>query len=141
MIRCRQALLVRVPSLLLAVVAVSCGAAPNEVPGETPLTRTEFTDRIENFFEYDSLRAGRESRFLIHLTDLREGSPVQGADVVLRLLSSERIVAETTAVPGPVAGIYVAAIHPPESGACDVEFSVRSDSVDETMRLTGFTVQ
>src|SRR5262249_39710105 len=50
---------------------------------EGAIARTEFTERIENFFEYEPLKAGKPSQFRIHLTDLSEGSPVEKAEVKL----------------------------------------------------------
>ncbi len=50
---------------------------------EEALSRTEFTERIENFFEHDPLKAGKPSQFLIHLTDLSDGTPVEKAEVTL----------------------------------------------------------
>ena len=61
-------------------------AAPNsqaEAEEEEALARTEFTERIENFFEYGPLKAGKPSQFLIHLTDLSDGAPVEQAEVTL----------------------------------------------------------
>jgi hypothetical protein len=51
-------------------------------PSVEPLSRTEFTELIENFFEYEPLKAGRVSGFRIHLTNLVEGMPVAGADIL-----------------------------------------------------------
>ena len=48
-----------------------------------PIARTEFTDRVENFFEYEPLHAGKPSQFRIHLTDLSDGAPVEKAEVTL----------------------------------------------------------
>src|SRR5262245_2562128 len=55
--------------------------APSEEP--EPIARTEFTDRVENFFEYEPLHAGKASQFRIHLTDLSDGAPVEKAAVTL----------------------------------------------------------
>lgn len=52
---------------------------------EEALSRTEFTSRIENFFEYQPLKAGKPSQFLIHLTDLTDGTPVEKGEVTLSI--------------------------------------------------------
>jgi hypothetical protein len=106
-----------------------------------PLTRTEFTERIENFFEYAPLRAGKPSRFNIHLTDLAEGSPVAGAEVTLTVRTEGgEEVASRRARAGKVAGIYVAELSVP-AGRYALEFHVRAAGLDERMPLRGFTVE
>jgi hypothetical protein len=105
--------------------AEKAGAADNE----EALSRTEFTERIENFFEYDPLKAGKKSQFLIHLTDLSDGSPVEKAEVTLTLRSrgSGAEVAQTKARVGKVNGIYVADVIPPNPGI-RIEFHVKNES-------------
>ena len=72
--------------VFLAISGVGCGtAAKPEAAEEEALSRTEFTDRIENFFEYSPLKVGVQSQFLIHLTDLSDGTPVEKADVTLKI--------------------------------------------------------
>jgi hypothetical protein len=113
--------------------------AGKEEAGAT-IARTEFTGRIENFFEYEPLRPGKPSRFLIHLTDLHDGAPVAQADVVLtiRSVGPGQPVGETTAKVGRVTGIYVAEVVTPAPGDYDIEFRVRNTQLDERMPLTGF---
>jgi hypothetical protein len=126
---------------LTLVLTAGCGSEAQDARA-TPDThsRTEFTDRIENFFEYEPLRSNRVSRFRIHLTDLAEGTPVGGGEVALRLLSGSRTVAETRARPGSAAGIYVAELTPPARGDFYIELHVKTEAFDETMRLSGFSV-
>ena len=104
------------------------------------IARTEFTPRIENFFEYEPLRAGKPSRFLIHLTDLSDGAPVAQAEVMLTIRSAGpgQPVGETTAKVGRVTGIYVAEVVTPAPGDYDIEFRVRNAHLNERMPLTGF---
>ncbi|MEK6303959.1 MAG: FixH family protein [Acidobacteriota bacterium] len=110
---------------------------------EEALSRTEFTERIENFFEYDSLKAGKKSQFLIHLTDLSDGSPVEQAEVTLTIHSqgSGAEVAQTKARVGKVTGIYVADVVVPNAGNYAVEFHVKNEKLDERMPLTDFKVE
>src|SRR5215210_393763 len=87
--------------LLAAFCAPACSRAEKASTtdeGET-LARTEFTNRIENYFEFDPLKAGKKSQFLIHLTDLSNGSPVEQAEVTLTMRSqgSGAEVAQTKA--------------------------------------------
>ena len=131
-------------AILIAIIAVGAGCRRVEAPkaADEPATiaRTEFTDRIENFFEYEALKPGKPSRFLIHLTDLSDGSPVEKADVTLavRLAGGADPAAETKARVGKVTGIYVAEITVPAAGAYDIEFRVRNTRLNERMPLTDF---
>jgi len=128
-----------------ALVACTPPAGPEEETAEGPeaLSRTEFTDRIENFFEYDPLVAGEPSQFLIHLTDLSDGSPISQAEVDLSVTTrgTGMEVASTRALVGRVTGIYVAELTVPEPGTYDIRFDVRAGAIDESMPLGGFEVR
>jgi hypothetical protein len=133
----------RCVALCLMVLALggACGSQPSQVKEEPEtIARTEFTDRIENFFEYEPLTPGKPSRFLIHLTDLTDGSPVEKADVILavRPASGAGPATETKARVGKVTGIYVAEVTVPAAGAYGIEFRVRSARINERMALTDF---
>ena len=106
------------------------------------LSRTEFTDRIENFFEYAPLKANQSSDFLIHLTDLTDGSPVEQAEVTLTALdaNTRAVAAQTKAQVGRVTGIYVAELTPPSPGDYVLEFHVKNAKLDERMTLNDFKV-
>jgi hypothetical protein len=133
---------------LLVLVALGAAACSNAERAGTAddgevLSRTEFTNRIENYFEFDPLKAGKKSQFLIHLTDLSDGSPVEQAEVTLSisLQSSHARVAETTARVGKVTGIYVADVVIPNAGNYAVEFHLKNEKLDERMPLTDFKVE
>jgi hypothetical protein len=142
--RRRQTLLV-----LLALLALSlsgCGsdkkAAAEHGDEEEAESRTEFTDRVENFFEYDRLQAGKASQFLIHLSDLTDGTPVEKADVTLSVRSKGGAeVGQVKAKVGKVTGIYVADVTIPAAGDYDIEFHVRNPKLDERMSLKDFKVE
>ncbi|HSE98196.1 MAG TPA: FixH family protein [Blastocatellia bacterium] len=127
-------------------MALSVGCSSNEATHgeeEEAEARTEFTDRVENFFEYAPLKAGKESQFLIHLTDLSDGSPVEKADVVLTIRDQSNKVeaGQVKARVGRVTGIYVADVAIPKPGVYEVEFHIKNDKLDERMSLTDFQVQ
>src|SRR6516164_10244016 len=88
--------------LSTTVLSISCSksAPPPVAPAAEPeaLSRTEFTQRVENYFEYEPLHSGKASQVRIHLTDLSDGSPVEKAEVTLavRRKGSETPVAQTT---------------------------------------------
>jgi hypothetical protein len=130
--------------LFTAVVFGACGrsAAPEAEHEEEALARTEFTERIENFFEYDPLKAGQSSQFLIHITDLSDGTPVEKAEVTLITRSKGGgEVMQTKARVGKVTGIYVADVAIPSKGDYDIEFQVKNAKINERMTLTDFKVE
>lgn len=110
---------------------------------EEPLSRTEFTDRIENFFEHKPLKANEASQFLIHLTDLSDGSPVEKADVTLMIRpnNGDSEARKIKARVGKVTGIYVADVTIAKPGNYDIEFNVRNAKLDERMPLKDFKVE
>ena len=130
------------PIIVLALAAGCGGAQPPEAAKAEPetLSRTEFTDRIENFFEHDPLAPGKASRFLIHLTDLSDGSPVEKAEVTLTVRPAGAGASGTTAKArvGRVTGIYVAEVTVPSAGAYAIEFHVTNPKLDERMTLEAF---
>ena len=133
-------------ALCLGIAFVFGGCSSTTKPEaereEEATARTEFTDRIENFFEYDALKAGQPSQFLIHLTDLSDGTPIEKAEVTLvtRAKGGAEVM-QTKARVGKVTGIYVADVAIPNKGDYDIEFHVKNAKVDERMSLTDFKVE
>ena len=130
--------------MLAVLVWAGCGSSLKQEAAheEEALSRTEFTNRIENFFEYDPLKAGQSSQFLIHLTDLNDGTPVEKAEVTLvaRAKGGAEVM-QTKARVGKVTGIYVADVSIPSKGDYDIEFHVKNAKIDERMPLTDFKVE
>ena len=126
-----------------ALCGCSSGAKSQAEAGEEEaIARTEFTGRIENFFEYEPFKAGKPSQFRIHLTDLTDGSPVEKAEVKLTIhTKGGGAVGQTTAKVGKVTGIYVAEVNIPKAGDYDIEFHVKNEKLDERMPLTDFKVE
>lgn len=126
-----------------ALGGCSSGAKPRaEAEEEEAIARTEFTGRIENFFEYEPLKAGKPSQFRIHLTDLSDGSPVEKAEVKLTIhAKGGGAVGQTTAKMGKVTGIYVAEVSVAHKGEYDIEFHVSNSKLDERMPLSDFKVE
>jgi hypothetical protein len=130
--------------LLIAVFSAACAtkAKPEAEHEEEALSRTEFTDRVENFFEYTPLHAGKTSQFLIHLTDLKDGAPVEKAEVTLKIKRrGENDFNEVKAKVGRVTGIYVADVEIAEKGKYDIEFHIKNDKLDEKLPLEDFEVE
>ena len=132
--------------LVLTVVVAGCkksDAPQSPSPEPEALSRTEFTQRIENYFEYEPLRSGKASPVRIHLTDLSDGSPVEKAEVTLtvRPKGSETQVVQTTSRIGKVTGIYVAELTVPKPGDYDIEFHIKNARLDERLPLSNFKVE
>lgn len=129
--------------IALAFLA-ACGSSPKPEAEheEEAIARTEFTDRLENFFEYDPLKAGQPSQFLIHLTDLTDGTPVEKAEVTLitRAKGGAEVM-QTKARVGKVTGIYVADVAIPNAGDYDIEFHIKSAKLEQRLPLTDFKVE
>src|SRR5215216_7996001 len=133
--------------ILMIVMALFASCSSRQQPQakaeEEALARTEFTERVENFFEYEPLKAGKQSQFLIHLTDLTDGTPVEKAEVMLtiRKEGAGAEIAQTKARVGKVTGIYVADVTIPSSGDYDIEFHIKNPKLDERLKLTDFKVE
>ncbi len=135
--------------LLIVLLLVSCSKPSNPEKAVAPaeaeeeaIARTEFTERVENFFEYEPLKTGHKSQFRIHLTDLNDGTPVEKADVVLIVRDSNKNeVTQTRARVGKVTGIYVADLSLTNKGNYDIEFQIKNDKIDERLPLTDFQVE
>jgi hypothetical protein len=132
--------------LVLTVVIAGCKKTDSpQSPSPEPeaLSRTEFTQRIENYFEYEPLRSGKASPVRIHLTDLSDGSPVEKAEVTLtvRPKGSETQIVQTTSRIGKVTGIYVAELTVPRPGNYDIEFHIKNAKLDERLPLGDFKVE
>ncbi|HEX9003998.1 MAG TPA: FixH family protein [Blastocatellia bacterium] len=136
-------------ALLLMILLSALGCSRDAKPEakaeaeEEAIARTEFTERIENFFEYAPLKKGKPSQFLIHLTDLTDGSPVEKAEVTLtiRAKGGNTAASETKARVGKVTGIYVAEISVANPGNYDIEFHIKNNKLDERLPLTDFKVE
>src|SRR6266567_951865 len=72
--------------LSMTILLMNCSKSEAPPPAQVEpeaISRTEFTNRVENYFEYEPLRSGKASQVRIHLTDLSDGSPVEKAEVQL----------------------------------------------------------
>jgi membrane fusion protein, heavy metal efflux system len=98
----------RMLSLVIPAALVSgCGSVPESprpASDEMPpaLAVTTWSERTELFMEYPPLAAGEQVRFVIHLTDLADFSPVRDGRVVVRFEGDtvEQFQAEGPSSPG-----------------------------------------
>ena len=143
--------IVRKRIALLLMASASMAAASCSKPVVNPpaaqepeaLSRTEFTSRVENYFEYEPLHSGKPSQVRIHLTDLSDGAPVEKAEVTLavRQKGSDTPVVQTISRVGKVTGIYVAELTIPKAGDYDIEFHIKNVKLDERLPLNNFKVE
>src|SRR5215468_882336 len=134
--------------LILCLILLGCSTSnPTASPASTAepeaLSRTEFTDRVENYFEYEPLHAGKPSQVRIHLTDLSDGTPVEKAEVTLvaKARGSSEVATQTVSRIGKVTGIYVAELTIPRPGDYNIEFHIKNEKLDERMPLGDFKVR
>jgi membrane fusion protein, heavy metal efflux system len=108
---------------------------------QEPLARTEFSEKLLNFFEFAPLKPQETSSFLIHLTEMETGEPVAQADVKLVVRGANGKELDTIqAKVGRVTGIYVADVKIPAAGIYGIDFVVKNDKLQDTMALEGFEV-
>ena len=132
--------------LMMLLMASGCSRNARQAVGaeaeEEAIARTEFTERIENFFEYEPLKAGKPSQFRIHLTDLSDGSPVEQAEVTLTVRGKAgESAGQVKAKVGKVTGIYVAELNIAKAGDYDIEFHIKNNKLDERLPLADFKVE
>ena len=137
--------MLRIVAAVVVLAAVSACRSPQpeatKEEAET-IARTEFTERIENFFEHEPLKPGKPTPFLIHLTDLSDGAPVEKAEVTLTVRpSGTGGGTQTKAKVGRVTGIYVAEVSVPAPGTYTIEFRVVTPALNERMTLEDFKAQ
>lgn len=88
------------------------------------------------------MKAGKTSQFLIHLTDLSDGKPVEKAEVTLKIRrKGSGDFNEVKSKVGRVTGIYVAEVTVAEKGSYDIEFNVKNEKLNETLPLKDFEVE
>ena len=132
--------------LQISILFSGCSRATPEATTQAEpetLSRTEFAGRVENYFEYEPLHAGKAGPFLIHLTDLSDGSPVEQAEVTLtvRPRGSSDAITQSLSRVGKVAGIYVAELTVPRPGDYDIEFHIKNAKLDERIPSGNFKVE
>ena len=132
--------------LSMTILLTNCSKPEAPPPAQVEpeaISRTEFTNRVENYFEYEPLRSGKASQVRIHLTDLSDGSAVvkANASLVIRPKGSAGTMIETISRVGKVTGIYVAELNIPKPGDYDIEFHIKNEKLDERMPLSNFKVE
>ena len=97
---------------------------------------------MATLIQFAPLKAGKPSQFLIHLSDLSDGTPVEKAEVTLKIRrKGSGDFNEVKAKVGRVTGIYVAEVEIAEKGDYDIEFHVKNEKLNERMLLEDFKVE
>lgn len=107
------------------------GHGEHKYPSESV---TLWTDKAELFMEWDALTVGRESRFLAHITDLRNPRAFKAvaAGTVTVTLAVEGQAPRAFQVEGPARlGIFIPAVTPKSAGKCTLTLSISTESLQE----------
>jgi RND family efflux transporter MFP subunit len=110
-----------------------------ELPGESV---TLWTEKAELFMEWSPLIVGRESRFLAHITDIKNKEAfkavAEGEVTVTVTVGSKDMRA---GVPKPARlGIFIPVLTPDTAGACTMTLSLESATLSETFVVAPCTV-
>lgn len=124
----------------LVILVVSAWAAAQDAD---IVSRTEYSYRVENFFQYDRLHAGKPSRFRIFLKDVSDDRPIRKAEVMLtvRQTGNKEVVTQATSRPDKAAGTYLATLTIPRTGMYTIEFRIRNTNLDERLLVDHFDVE
>jgi cobalt-zinc-cadmium efflux system membrane fusion protein len=128
--------------VLLTSILTGCGrpasVGPDQVQAEDdpPTTSvTTFGDVLELFLEHPFPVAGRDTKVNVHLTVLKDGSPIRSG--TLRVVTTGPMgksnAVEQAAPRSP--GIYGPAVVFPESGRNELALELHSDQARETLRI------
>lgn len=112
--------------IFILVLATACNSRKEREPADTEselqhadewITHTLYTDRYEFYIEHGPLEAGKESEFLVHLTDLVTYKPCSTGEVTLRV-DAAPVITVAPAVPG----IFPCHYTPEKEGFIQAEF-------------------
>ncbi|MEX0988077.1 MAG: efflux RND transporter periplasmic adaptor subunit [Bacteroidales bacterium] len=116
--------------VLILTLAVSCCDRKKEAPSvhrdDVAIQSTLYTDQTEFFIEYDPLRAGRESGFLVHVTRLHSYAPLTSGTLTIEI-GGEKV---TTAGPDRP-GIFDVPFTPSVAGNYTVTYRVQSGELSD----------
>ena len=124
------------PKLGFAVLLLMMAQEPEVI------SRTEYTLRIENFFQFQPLRAGKASQFRIELKDVSDDSHIEGAQITLTVRRGRlpQAIAQATSRADKAPGIYLTSLTIPTAGSYSIEFRIKNAKFDERMLVDFFEV-
>jgi len=95
---------------------------------EEAAQHTLFTENVEFFIEHEALEAGKESEFLVHVTDLRSYKPYNSGSVTVEI---DGVSASTDHAHRP--GIFHVPFMPKKAGAFHLNVSILSEGSEESV--------
>ena len=108
------------------------GGGEEELPA---IAVTEWTEKSELFMEYSPFIVGAESRFLAHVTDLKDFKALLEGEVsvIVTMADGESVsVADSMTAKGPTRpGIFIPTFTPKRAGACTIALDIRSPAVTD----------
>src|SRR5207249_1956545 len=136
---------VRPTGLLLLLVLVGCegrdapgrrqdpGEAGRDEPMAAPVTLA--SEKLELFMEHPSLVRGEGAKFNVHLTVLKDGTPIRSGK--LRVVGTGPAGKTVTVVQDAPQrpGTYGPVVAFPEAGENEMSISVESDQARDTIRV------
>lgn len=101
---------------------------------------TVWSDKSELFMEYEPLQPGKKGNFLIHLTRISDGKPVDEGALKLTLRPETGHPATVT-VPAPARpGIYQVELTPAAGGRYTLELQPQATGFNDLIRVPGIIV-
>ncbi|MGM0482203.1 MAG: efflux RND transporter periplasmic adaptor subunit [Pseudomonadota bacterium] len=105
----------------------SHGHADDDLPA---LVYTDYTKNTELFVEFPALQVGQSSRFLAHLTYLRDFTPVEEGVVDVELHQNNQLKARFRVNSPTRSGLFTPVISPREPGRYQLVLRIKNDRVD-----------
>ena len=123
---------------ILMVLACACGNKPDEASllqddshqhSDEAIQFTLFAESTEFFIEYEPLEAGKESEFLVHVTDLRTYKPYLSGSLTV-LMDGLSVTSGKPHRPG----IFEIPLIPRKGGEYDITFTLNSGAFTESVK-------
>ncbi|MEX0981984.1 MAG: efflux RND transporter periplasmic adaptor subunit [Bacteroidales bacterium] len=96
---------------------------------------TLFSETTEFFIEYEPLKTGKRSAFLVHVTDLQSYRPYTGGSLTITA-GGQQVTAEAPARPG----IFEVPFAPVKSGKHPISYTLQSETLTTTVKAHALVV-
>lgn len=125
----------------LIMLITGCAHKHNEIKEEhEPIKKTVWTEKLEIFIEYDKPLIGGNTGFLLHLTNLKDFSPVSEGVLSLKF-ASELGEPITLSIPAPERpGIYRASVAFEQKGHYTLTASLEAKAFSDRFVITDIDV-
>jgi len=127
-------------SIFIAVLLAGCGQTETESHGHaheeaTSLVYTDYTEHTELFVEFPALQQGESSRFLAHLTNLSDFSPVTEGAVYVELRQNGQLKAGFRVKQPTRDGLFTPVVTPRDAGRYQLSIRLENDQFSSTHEL------